>query len=184
MNHLRFHRFFLRFLILFASFLTFVCLVSSRGAVAKGKSKDIQNPRIQNLTGEDLEMYNALTTKQKKDMQRGKIRTGYNAWMVELALGQPYYKSEHHPIYTDYEQVWLYTRQKENKHYTEKKIIDPQTNWPTIHKYTRIKTCTVGDFFVLFDRGVVEKIVDDKSEKAYGPCTISTKEEFIPIVDN
>lgn len=151
---------------------------------AKKKSKTkFENPRMKYLSGENQEMFDALSKKQQKNIRAGKIETGYNAWMVELAKGKPYYKSEHHPVFTDYEQVWLYTQDKVDRHHTEKRIIDPQTNWPTIHKYTRIKTCTVGDYFVLFDRGVVEKIIKDKSEKTYGSCTISTQEEFLPIVD-
>ena len=142
------------------------------------------NPRTANLSGEDKEMFKSLTDKQQKNIIAGKIEVGYNAWMVTLAVGEPYYKSEHHPVYVNYEQVWLYTRKDEDKEVKEEKIIDPETNWPSTHRYVRTKTCQVGAFFVLFDRGVVEEIVKDKSNKTYGSCKITTHEEFIPIVDN
>lgn len=142
------------------------------------------NPRVEALSGEDLEMFNALTKEQQKNLKEGVIKPGDNAWMSKIAFGPPYYDTEHHPIYTEYEQVWLYTKEKRDKDVTENKIIDPETNWPTIHRLTREKTCTVGDFFVLFDRGVVDKIVKDNSEKIYGSCQIHMTEEFLPIVSD
>jgi len=163
--------------------LLIIIPLSTSVVQAKKKKAQYQNPRLTNLSGEDLDMFNDLTKKQQKDIREGKIKTGYNAWMIELALGKPFYRSEHHPVYVDYEEVWLYTKDDIDRQHKEEKIIDPQTNWPTIHKYTRIKTCLVGDFFVLYDRGVVEKIIADKSEKIYGSCTITTQEEFLPIVD-
>lgn len=166
--------------------LSFVMLfnVSIGTSHAKKSSKQkFVNPRVQNLSAEDQEMFSALTKKQQSHISEGKVETGYNAWMVTLALGEPYYKSENHPVYKDYEEVWLYTRNDIQEDKNEEKIIDPVNNWPSIHKSTRTKTCQVGDFFLLYDRGVVDKIVKDTSGKTYGSCTITTSEEFIPIVD-
>lgn len=151
-------------------------------SVAKKQKEKTENPRLSSLSGENLEMYEALTNQQKKMLSEQKVELGYNEWMTELSLGTPYYKSEHHPIYKDYEQVWLYTKNDINETVNEEKIIDPQTNWPTEYRLIRIKTCLIGDFFLLFDRGVIEKIVPDDSGKRYGSCTIETREEFIPIV--
>lgn len=147
------------------------------------KSAKVDNPRLSTMSPEDKELFNALTKDQKKDLENQKIKTGYNEWMVTMALGAPYYKSEHHPVYKDYEQVWLYVEEQVTTKNFENEIIDPQTNWPTVHKKKWKKTCKVGDFFVLFDRGVVKKIVPDKSKKVYGSCQIRTSEEYIPIVD-
>ena len=161
-------------------FLLTICLTLTYDSHAK-KKKTYSNPRTQNMSASDREMFNALTSSQKKNIQNGKIKTGYNAWMVTLALGQPYYRSEHHPVYKDYEEVWLYTKNEITEEKSENEIIDPVTNWPSIHKRSKIKRCQKGDFFVLYDRGVVEKITKDNSGKTYGSCTIDTKEEFIPI---
>ncbi|MBF0105357.1 MAG: hypothetical protein HQM16_08535 [Deltaproteobacteria bacterium] len=169
-------------IIIICSLLTLALPVSDGIAKKRGKDRH-ENPRLLNLNAEEKEMFDSLTKKQQKNLQEGKIETGYNAWMVKKALGEPYYTSEHHPVFTDYEEVWLYTKEVIDKQYEENKIMDPQTNWPTIHKFTRIKTCTQGDFFLLYDRGVVDKIVRDTSTKIYGSCTITTSEEFLPIVD-
>lgn len=158
-----------------------ICLFAPTLLLAKDKSKS--NPRIQTLAGEDLEMFNALTKKQQSKIAQSEVETGFNAWMVTLALGEPYYKSENHPVYKDHEEVWLYTRNQLEEDKNEEKIIDPVTNWPSIHKVTRTKSCQVGDFFLLYDRGVVDSIVKDDSGKTYGSCTINTQEAFIPIVD-
>ena len=160
-----------------------LALISPLG-LAKSKSKNIySNPRIQSMSSADQEMFNALTKSQQDNICSSRIENGYNAWMITLALGDPYYKSEHHPIYKDYEQVWLYTRPQIDKQKNEEKILDPRTNWPTIHRTVHLKTCTVGDFFVLFDRGVAAKIIKDNSGKIYGSCVITNHEDFIPIVD-
>ena len=159
-----------------------LCIILPSLGLAK-KKVTYENPRLQYMSSEDKDMFNSLTKKQQNDIKQGKIKTGYNAWMVKLAKGAPYYNTEHHPIYNDYEQVWLFTIQQQDKKVTDEKIIDPVTNWPSQHHYVWMKTCQVGDIFVLFDRGVVEKIVKDKSRKVYGSCKITTHEEFIPIVD-
>lgn len=150
----------------------------------KSKSASSSNPRLQNLSPSDQEMFDALTKDQQKNIREGRIETGYNAWMIILALGNPYYRTEHHPVYVDYEEVWLYVKDQIDKQDTQEKIQDPRTNWPTIHKKHWIKTCKAGDFFVLFDRGVAAKILQDNSGKIYGSCEIRTEEEFIPIVDD
>jgi len=164
--------------------LLFTFLFGLPSFVHAKKSTKSTNPRVKNLSGEDAQMFNALTKAQRKDISNGVIKEGYNAWMIKLALGEPYYGTEHHPIYKDYEQVWLYTKEDRDESVKEQEIVDPETNWPTIHKVTRIKSCTVGDFFVLFDRGVLEKVVQDTSEKIYGSCSIHTTEEFLPIVNS
>jgi hypothetical protein len=168
------------------SLLIILSLVFSIDAEARRKKKskksDVTNPRVEALRGEDKELFESLTKKQQKKIMAGEVETGYNEWMVRLALGEPFYGTEHHPIYVDYEQVWFYTKQDVDERLDENKIMDPQTNWPTIHRKKYKKTCTVGDFFLLFDRGVVEKITKDKSGKVHGSCTIETSEEFIPIV--
>ncbi len=162
--------------------LVLCCLISAP-CFAKSKSTKATNSRVQHLSGENLEMFNALTSTQQKNIRASKIKEGYNAWMVRLAIGEPYYNTEHHPVYSDYEQVWLYTKKEEDKTVKEDEIIDPVTNWPSVHRYVRTKTCQIGDKFVLFDRGVVEKIVKVRTRKVYGSCSIATHEEFIPIVD-
>lgn len=165
-------------------FLVVVVIASIGGTViAKKKGSKSQNPRVQNLSAENQDMFDALDAKQQNNIRNGKIEPGYNAWMITLALGEPYYKSEHHPVYKDYEEVWLYTKNREDHVNKEEKIIDPVNNWPSIHRVKRVKTCKVGDFFILFDRGVVAKVIKDDSEKTYGSCEINTTEEFIPIVD-
>lgn len=149
-------------------------------ATASGKT---DNPRVKSLSGDDLEMYNSLTKEQQKNIEAGVVEPGYNAWMIKLAIGEPYYRTEHHPVYKDYEEVWLYTKLLVDQSKNEEKIIDPVTNWPSIHRVTRKKTCKVDDFFLLFDRGVVNKIVKDTTNNINGECEITTQEEFIPIVD-
>ncbi len=152
-------------------------------AFAKKSENKMTNPRLMNLNSEEQEMFNSLSKSQQKRLLKGKIEDGDNAWMVKKALGEPFYVSEHHPQFTDYEEVWLYTKSTPQKQVRESKIIDPQTHWPSVHRVTTTKQCMVGDFFVLFDRGVVKKKQPDTSEKVYGSCTIETIEEFLPIVD-
>jgi hypothetical protein len=151
-------------------------------AKKKAKKKKFVNERIGQMTSADHDVFDQLTKKQQKMITKGKIEVGYNSWMIKLALGEPYYNSEHHPKYTDYEQVWLYTKIQVEESVNENKIIDPVNNWPTIHRVKRVKKCQVGDFFLLFDRGVVEDVIPDKSEKVYGSCHLETIEEFLPIV--
>lgn len=152
-------------------------------AFAKKTDAVAPNPRLLNMSSEDRDLFNALTKQQQENIAAGKVEEGYNEWMVKKALGDPYYGTEHHPIYVDYEQVWLYTKPKVENSAKEEKIIDAETNWPTIHREVHTKTCTVGDFFLLFDRGVIQKIVSDPSQKIYGTCVLTNHEEFIPIVN-
>ena len=140
--------------------------------------------RISSLNTDEKRQFDALSDHQKEMIQQGKVEEeGFNEWMVKLALGDPYSATEHHPVFVDYEQVWIYTKPDVQNQISEEKIIDRQTNWPTIHRKTYKKTCTIGDFFVLFDRGVVQKIVPDHEHKLHGSCTVETSEAFLPIVD-
>jgi len=168
------------FLILFLNFGTALPVHAKKSS--KQANRFI-NPRIQNMSAEDRELFDSLPKNQQKKLQAGKIEDGYNAWMAKIALGEPYYTSEHHPIYVDYEEIWLYARPEIKKNIDEKKITDPQTQWPTLYRKTTTKTCQIGDFFLLFDRGVIKRVVKDDSKKVYGNCVIETTEEFLPIVD-
>lgn len=168
------------------SVLLMILFLHSGLASAKASKHDdtqTSNPRLKNLSTEDHELFNALTKKQQKMLESGKVEDGYNEWMVKLALGEPYYATEHSPVFVDYEMVWLYTKPKVEETATEEKIIDPQTNWPTVHRTKHIRTCTIGDFFLLFDRGVIQKTVPDTSNKVYGTCVEENTEEFLPIVN-
>lgn len=175
--------------VLVTSLVIILCVLVSP-AHARKKKNNSKEPvaasevesRINNLNPDDKRKFEALSAEQQKLIRSGKIDQGFNAWMVELALGKPFYGTEHHPIFTDYAEVWLYTRPEITQDKTENKIIDSQTNWPTIHRITKIKVCTVGDFFVLWDRGVVQKITPADA-KTQGKCTLETKEAFLPIVD-
>lgn len=148
----------------------------------KSKKQDTTNPRLKYLSAEDQELFGELTKKQQKLISQMKIEEGFNAKMVVWALGEPFYNTEH-LIYPEYEQVWLYTKEDRKEKTTENKIIDPVNNWPSIHRVKTTESCTIGDFFVLFDRAVVDKIVKDTSGKRYGSCRFETVEEFLPIVD-
>ncbi|HLD45810.1 MAG TPA: hypothetical protein VJC18_10275, partial [bacterium] len=79
------------FCVLSVVFAASLSYAESKGAVTT-------NPRVQNMSGEDREMFGSLTAKQQKDIRESRIRTGYNAWMVKLALGNPFYNTEHHPV--------------------------------------------------------------------------------------
>lgn len=176
-----------RIFICLLSFFLLFFLASGPALAKKNKTKNDHtntvNPRLQNMTTEDKDLFNELTKKQQNMIRESKIEEGFNAWMVKLALGEPYYNTEHHPVYVNYEQVWLYTKDQVDETKTENQILDPVTNWPSVHRYKKKKTCTVGDFFILFDRGVVDKIIGDDSKKIYGSCHIETQEEFLPIVN-
>lgn len=159
-------------------------------AEAKKKKKAAKAPvstevqgRFQNLSAEDQRLFDSLSEEQQNLIRAGKIDKGFNAVMVKWALGEPFYGTEHHPVFTDYEEVWLYTKKDVKSDRKENRIIDPQTNWPTIHRIETTKTCVIGDFFVLWDRGVVQAIHPDPAPKVYGTCTIETQEAFLPIVD-
>jgi len=168
-----------------------LCFIASPALAKKKRKKKAKPPavqtevqkRISNLSTEDKRLYNALSNSQQKKISKGKIAKGFNTWMVKLTLGDPVYGTEHHPIYTDYEEVWLYAKPEVSEHVREEKIFDQLTRWPTIHRTTRKKTCMIGDFFLLWDRGIVEKIVPTKTRKPYGSCTIETSEAFLPIVN-
>lgn len=170
------------FKILLLSLALFSFFLSPEVFAKKEKKEETINPRLQRLSAEDQELFNELTKKQQKMISQMKIEEGYNAKMVLWALGEPFYNTEH-LIYPEYEQVWLYTKEDRKENITEKKIIDPVNNWPSIHRVKNTESCTKGDFFVLFDRGVVDKIVKDTSGKRYGSCRLETVEEFLPIVD-
>lgn len=137
---------------------------------------------MQNLTGENRELYQSLNPEQKQDLRSGKIRIGYNEWMVRMAVGEPFFRTVQNTVKKKQEDVWMYTRKIEDKRVSETKIIDSQTGWPSVRRVTQTKTCVVGDFFVVFDRGVVTKISDADDKKVYGPCQINTTEEITPIV--
>ena len=164
-------------------FIIFFLISSAVFAKDKKAPEGIPNPRLLNMSNEDRDLFNSLTKQQQDNIAAGKVEEGYNEWMVKKALGDPYYGTEHHPVFVDYEQVWLYTKPKVESSAQEEKIIDAETNWPTTHREVHTKTCTVGDFFLLFDRGVIQKIVPDTSQKIYGTCVITNHEEFIPIVN-
>lgn len=173
----------------------FLCLVISSEVLAKKKDKDLQNTvtltpqaqaafaRVTALNNDDKRQFDSLSDEQKKAILSGRVDIGFNEFMIKLAVGEPFYASEHHPVYVDYEQVWLYTKNEVNENKQETKIIDSQTNWPTIHRITTKKQCTVGDYFLLFDRGVVDKIVPESDKKVYGACSAQTTEAFLPIVN-
>lgn len=144
--------------------------------------QSVSEQRIQALSPDDARKFEALTKKQQKLIRDGEIEEGFNAWMVELALGKPFYATEHHPIYQDYEEVWLYTRPDGTQNVVENRILDRQTNWPSLHRITTTKICQVAGFFVLWDRGVVVT-VHQADRKVHGTCTIETKEAILPIVD-
>lgn len=139
--------------------------------------------RIDSLSTDDKFLFDSLSDEQKKSISEGKAEPGFNEWMVKLALGAPYYATEHHPIFVDYEQVWLYIKPQINKDVKEENIIDSTNNWPSIHRTITTKSCMIGDFFVLFDRGVVTDIVSETEHKIYGSCTVTTSEAFLPIVN-
>jgi len=139
--------------------------------------------RLSNLSKEDKRRFDSLSSDQQNAIKEGRVEIGFNEWMIRLAVGGPFYGTEHHPIYTDYEQVWLYAKAEVKNDVREEKIIDRQTNWPTIHRKTRKETCMIGDYFLLFDRGLVEKIVIVRGRQVHGSCTIETSEAFLPIVD-
>lgn len=147
-----------------------------------GESSDVMR-RCKNPMPEDQRLFDSLSDEQREKILAGEIDKGFNAWMVKCSLGEPFYGTEHHPVFTDYEEVWLYTKNDVKSDRKENQIIDPQTNWPTIHRIETTKTCAIGDFFVLWDRGVVQAIHPDPAPKVYGTCTIETQEAFLPIVD-
>lgn len=153
-----------------------------RKSSASSKNSAKENPRIKAMSADDKELFAELTEEQRKNLREGRVEEGYNEWMVMLALGKPFYKSENHPTHKNYEQIWLYSKKIDERKVKEDRLIDPQTRWPSVRRVTRIKTCTVGDFFVLFDRGVVVKTIADDKNKVYGTCQISTTEEMLPIV--
>lgn len=179
-------------LILALSLLLAITLIPDIGlAKKKKKKKDKKNQaeyseveqRINQLSRDDKRKFKALSKKQQSLIKQGKIDQGFNEWMVKLALGKPYYGTEHHPIFVDYEQVWLYTKTEVKQDVDERRITDPKTNWPTLHRKIKKETCQIQDFFILWDRGVVQKVVDAAYDRNSGPCTISEEEEYLPIVD-
>lgn len=139
--------------------------------------------RINSLSADEKLQFDALSDDQKKAILNGRVEYGFNEQMIKWAVGEPFYGTEHHPKFIDYEQVWYYTKPDVKEDVREERIIDRQTNWPTIHRTTTKKTCHVGDYFILFDRGVVEKVVPDTERKVHGSCTIETSEAYLPIVD-
>lgn len=185
------------------SFIVFLALgisFNSPVALAKKKDEKAKDPRsptskietdnkevasrISVLSPEDRRLFDSLSEDQKKSILKGKVDIGFNEWMIELAVGSPFYGTEHHPVFVDYEQVWLYTKPEVKNQVREEKILDSQNkNWPTIHRTTRTETCNIADYFLLFDRGVVEKIVPATERKVHGSCTIETTDAYLPIVD-
>lgn len=137
--------------------------------------------RINALSEEEKRLFDSLSKEQKEVILKGKVDIGFNEWMIKLAVGEPYYGTEHHPVFVDYEQVWLFTKPERTEE--RKEVMDPNSSWPTLHRTIKIKSCTVGDYFLLFDRGVVEKIIPETTRKVYGSCTIETSEAFLPIVN-
>lgn len=161
--------------------------LSTHDVHAKKKKKDkhseYSNPRLENLSPQDKARFDFLTKEQQKLIEQGVIDKGFNEWMVELSIGRPFYATEHHPIYEDYEQVWLYTRSDTKVQTKEKNYLDPRSNWPTLHRITTKKTCQVNDFFILWDRGVVTSIKKAKDGGVQGSCRVTKEEAFLPIVD-
>lgn len=173
--------------------LAFLILVIASPSLAKQKKKEKKKiesatqtevmSRFEALGPEEKRQFDSLSDEQKNSIMKGKVDLGFNEWMVELAIGKPFYGTEHHPIYVDYEQVWLYTKPEITTKVNEEKIMDKQTNWPTIYRTSSTQSCTIGDFFLLYDRGVVDKIVPVTDRKVYGSCTLETSEAYLPIVD-
>lgn len=112
----------------------------------------------------------------------GPIRPGMTTDQLIAIKGNPYYQTEHFANRTG-EQVWLYTKKKEEKTVEQKEMLDPQTNWQTLYRKTVTKTCEVGDVFVQVSKGQVQSVNPANSAMSYGPCTITSLEEFLPIVD-
>lgn len=110
------------------------------------------------------------------------LRSGLSAEQLVTLKGQPYYQTEHYSQRKG-EQVWLYTKKKEEKSVDEKNITDAETQWPTLYRKTVTRTCEVGDIFVEVSQGIVKSIIPANTAMAYGPCVVETLEEFLPIVD-
>lgn len=146
-------------------------------------SASLVQSRVDALSSEDQRKFDSLSQEQKDKIARGEIEPGFNEWMVETALGKPFFATEHHPVFTDFQQVWLYTKPEVIETVNEETIIDPQTNWPTVHRKTTKKTCNISDYFVLWDRGVVQDIRKATERSVHGSCTIENQEAFLPIVD-
>lgn len=180
-------KYFSFFLVLLLSMAFIAMPADAKKKKKKRKQKEviakIVATRINAMNAEDKRRFDSLSKKQRSKILKGKINKGFNAWMVKLARGEPFYATEHHPTYKDYEEVWLYVKPDIDEKIDEERIIDPQTNWPTLHRKVRKKVCYVSDFFVLWDRGVVEEYFSAKERKQYGSCVIETQEAFLPIVD-
>ncbi|MBX7149929.1 hypothetical protein K1X76_12740 [bacterium] len=110
------------------------------------------------------------------------ITPGMKAADVTALKGQPYYQTSHYSHKPD-DQVWLYTKAESNKKVDEKQITDTQTNWPTLYRKTVERTCQVGDVFVEVTNGVVKNVIPANNKMSYGPCSITTTEEYLPIVN-
>src|SRR3989338_3104218 len=110
------------------------------------------------------------------------IQSGLSEEQLIRLKGQPYYQTEHYS-HKKGEQVWLYTKKKEDKTVEERNIVDAETQWPTLYRKTVTRTCDVGDVFVEVSQGVVQSVIPANAAMAYGPCVIATLEEFLPIVD-
>jgi hypothetical protein len=168
-------------------FLLVTTLTFSFSALAKKKKKNDEsiggNPRLQNLSKEDKFKFDYLTKEQQNLIENQMIDKGFNKWMVELAIGEPYYATEHHPTYKNYEEVWLYTRPDIKTTVKERDFLDPRSNWPSLHRITITKTCNVNDFFILFDRGVIESIKKAETEAVQGSCRVNKQEAFLPLVN-
>ena len=157
---------------------------SKKSSMMSAIQKTGAQQRIDQLSGEDHRRFDSLSDHQKEKIAKGEIEEGFNEWMVKLAYGDPYYATEHHPKFVDYEEVWLYTKPEVTDDVNEERILDPvNNNWPTVHRTTHKKRCQVSDFFVLWDRGVVQSVHPDTERKTFGTCTIETQEAFLPIVD-
>lgn len=173
-------------------FVLVFCLGASFDAQAKSKKRVVSQKNLKaafnarlykDPSSDDYRRYRALTKKQQKALLKGQPKKGFNQWMVRATWGEPYYATEHHPIYKDYEEVWLYVKPRVTQKKTEKKIHNPGDNWPTLHRTVVTTRCQIGDYFILWDRGVVNKIKKDKSEQVHGSCVQKTDQAFIPIVN-
>lgn len=172
---------------LIMAILLVTSLIAPIPSLAKKKKKSGQSltpseQRVASMSQEDKRRFDSLTKKQQRKIREGRVEVDFNTWMVRLAVGQPFYSVEHDPRFIDYEIVELYTKNVVKSDVQEKRIVDRQTNWPSIHRTTRKETCQVGDYFLLYNRGIVEKIVKAKP-KHHGRCVIETSESILPIVN-
>lgn len=126
------------------------------------------------------EAFTNLDSATRNRVYQGQIQIGDPSWLVEVALGRPYYQTNHYANQPGLEEVWLYTKKQESTKVSQMDATHPEQDWPVTKKVTVNKVCETSERYVRFRYQKVIEISPANPPMPIGTCSERIVEEYIP----